>query len=371
MPADVGRGTLTSLRGGPPPTFPASRGTRSRIGGVTPDDDVGDRAARAVVFEAPRRIAIVPVDLPPPGDGEVLVRTLWSGISAGTEMLAYRGEIDPALALDETIGALGGSFTFPFRYGYSCVGRAALPGRSLPEGQLVFAFHPHQDAFVVAADDAIALDDVDPRLATLFPLVETGLQVALDAGPVLEEPVAVTGLGVVGILTCLMLQRAGARAVGIEPVAERRATAAAVGLCAVAPEEAADLIATIAPAGLPLMVEASGRPEALRDALPLLAHEGEALVVSWYGAKDVRLPLGAEFHRRRLRIRSSQVSTIPAGLSGRWSRARRRAVARELLRELPLAPLATHSFAFDQADRAFAAVDRGEAGLVHAALCYT
>jgi 2-desacetyl-2-hydroxyethyl bacteriochlorophyllide A dehydrogenase len=338
---------------------------------MPPNDEVGDRAARAVVFEAPRRIAVLPVDLRPPGEGEVLVRTLWSGISAGTEMLAYRGEIDPALALDETIGALGGSFTFPFRYGYSCVGRAARPGRGVSEGQLVFAFHPHQDAFVVATDDVVALDDVEPRLATLLPLVETALQVALDAGPVLERPVAVIGLGAVGILSGLMLRRAGARVVGIEPIGARRAIAAAVGLSSVAPDDAADAMAGDAPAGLPLVVEASGRPEALRAALPLLAHEGEVLVVSWYGTKDVRLPLGAEFHRRRLHIRSTQVSSIPAVLAATWSRDRRRAVARELLHELPLAPLATHSYPFERAGEAFAAVDRGDPGMVHAALCYT
>ncbi len=335
------------------------------------DDEGRDRAARAVVFEGPRRIGVSRVDLPAPDDGDVLVRTLWSGISAGTEMLAYRGEIDPRLPLDETIGALGGSFAFPFRYGYSCVGRVEPTRGVIPAGQLVFAFHPHQDSFVVAADDVVVLDDVDPRIATLFPLVETALQVALDAGPVLEEPVAVTGLGVVGILTGLMLQRAGAHVLGIEPLGERRTTAASVGLQAVAPEDAAELVAASAPAGLPLVVEASGRPEVLRDALPLLAHEGEALVVSWYGTKDVRLPLGAAFHRRRLAIRSTQVSSIPAALAGRWSRDRRRAAVRELLHELPLAPLATHSFPFERAREAFAVVDRGEAGLVHAALCYT
>jgi 2-desacetyl-2-hydroxyethyl bacteriochlorophyllide A dehydrogenase len=338
---------------------------------VAADDERREPAARAVVFEGPRRIGLWPVDLGSPGDGDIVVRTLWSGLSAGTEMLAYRGEIDPALPLDETIGALGGSFAFPFRYGYSCVGRVEGTRGRIPDGQLVFAFHPHQDAFVVAADDVVVLGDADPRLATLFPLVETALQVALDAGPVLEQRVAVTGLGVVGVLAGLMLQRAGARVLGIEPRDERRAIAAAAGLDASAPHEAAELIATRAPAGLPLVVEASGRPEVLRDALPFLAHEGEALVVSWYGTKDVRLPLGAAFHRRRLRIRSSQVSSIPAALAGTWSRDRRRAVARELLRELPLAALATHSYPFEQAGEAFAAVDRGDAGLMHAALCYT
>jgi 2-desacetyl-2-hydroxyethyl bacteriochlorophyllide A dehydrogenase len=351
--------------------FALARGTRSRIGGVAADDEGRDVVARGVVFEAPRRVVIAPVDPGSPGDGDIVVRTLWSGISAGTEMLAYRGEIDPALLLDETIGALGGSFAFPFRYGYSCVGRAERSRGLAPDGRLVFAFHPHQDVFVAAAEDVVVLDDVDPRLATMFPLVETALQVALDAGPVLEQPVAVVGLGAVGILSGLLLQRAGARVLGIEPLEERRAIAETVGLEAAAPEVAAGLIATHAPAGLPLVVEVSGRPEALAAALPLLAHEGEALVVSWYGTKDVRLPLGAEFHRRRLRIRSTQVSTIPAALTASWSRQRRRSVARELLQALPLTPLATHSYPFEQAGEAFAAVDRGDAGLIHAALCYT
>ena len=120
-----------------------------------------------------------------------------------------------------------------------------------------------------------------------------------------------------------------------------------------------------------MAVEASGRPDVLRGLLPLLAHEGEALIASWYGTKEVPLPLGAEFHRRRLQLRSTQVSSIPSGLRSRWDLARRRAVTRRLLTRLPLAALATHSFPFDEADRAYAAVDEGRPGLLHAALGYT
>jgi 2-desacetyl-2-hydroxyethyl bacteriochlorophyllide A dehydrogenase len=331
----------------------------------------GGGRATALSFAAPRRVELVDVDLPAPAPGQAVVRTLWSGISAGTEMLAYRGEIDPALPLDESIGTLGGTFSFPFRYGYSCVGRVERSLGSVPEGSLVFAFHPHQDVFVAGGDDVVPVDGVDPRRATLLPLVETALQVALDAGPVLEDPVVVTGLGAVGLLTSVLLGRAGARVVGVEPAPERRAAAEAMSIRAVPPEALAGVLADEAPAGVPLLVEASGRPDALRAGLPLLAHEGEALVVSWYGTRDVRLPLGAAFHRRRLRIRSTQVSTIPAALGGRWTVARRRAVARHLLGELPLGPLTSHAFPFAEAARAFAAVDGGEPGLVHAALCYT
>ena len=297
------------------------------------------------------------------------MRTAYSGISAGTEMLAYRGQLDPGLALDETIGSLGGTFAYPFPYGYSCAG--VVEAGALPEGTPVFALHPHQDRFVAAGAEVVPLGEVGLREATLFPLVETALQVSLDAGAVLDEVVVVTGLGVVGLLTALLLARAGGRVVAAEPREWRRAAAAAVGVDSCPPEDVGDRVAAATDGrGVGLVVEASGNPEALAGALPWLAHEGTAMVASWYGSKPVTLPLGEEFHRRRLVIRSTQVSTIPARLSGRWTVARRRETTRRLLAELPLRALATHEFPVSEAAAAFAAIDRGEEGLLHAALWY-
>ena len=312
-------------------------------------------SAAAVEFAGPRQVRVAAVALPEPGPDEVVVTTHFSGISGGTELLAYRGEIDPGWPLDERIESLDGTFTYPFRYGYACVGEA--------DGQPVFAFHPHQDHFVARRDELVPLPaGVDLRQATLFPLVETALQIALDAGPVLGDKVVVLGLGAVGALTALLLQRGGARVVGIDPLPWRRDTAARMGIEAVSPADA--------PGGVALVVEASGRPEALADALDLLAHEGTVLVASWYGTKVAALPLGGAFHRRRLTIRSTQVSTIPAALAARWTLERRRAVAADLLSELPLAMVATHTFPLAAVADAFAALDRGKDGLIHAALCY-
>jgi hypothetical protein len=102
----------------------------------------------------------------------------------------------------------------------------------------------------------------------------------------------------------------------------------------------------------------------------MLAHEGTLLIASWFGVKPVVLPLGGAFHRRRLSIRSTQVSTMPARLSGTWTLARRRREAVDLLAGLPLARLCTHVFAFGSAADAFQAVDRGIPGLMHAVLDY-
>jgi 2-desacetyl-2-hydroxyethyl bacteriochlorophyllide A dehydrogenase len=328
--------------------------------------------ARVLRFVAPRRVEIQRVEVRPPEAGQVLVRTRWSGVSGGTELLAYRGELDERLELDETLPSLRGTFRYPFAYGYGCVGEVERSGPDGPaEGTVVFAFHPHQDVFTAGAEDVVAVDGVDARTATLFPLVETALQVSLDAGPRLEEPVVVMGMGAVGVLTASLLQRAGADVHGVDPRPDRRAIAGAFGLPVVDASAIREEVATMTSgAGVPLVVDATGSPPALAYALDLLAHEGEVLVCSWYGTKEVRLPLGGAFHRRRLSIRSTQVSTIPALISGRWDVARRRHAAMRLMTELPLKLLATDEVPFEHAGEAYAALDRGDQGVMHVALRY-
>jgi 2-desacetyl-2-hydroxyethyl bacteriochlorophyllide A dehydrogenase len=324
--------------------------------------------ARRLLFVAPRQVELATVDLPEPGPGRLVVRTLRSGISTGTELLCYRGLLDPEMPLDERIGSLGGTFRYPFPYGYSCVGEVERSAGAVPPGTLVFAFHPHQDRFVIDEDDVVALPPgTDPRTATLLPFVETGLQLSLDAGPVAHETVVVLGLGVVGVVTALLLQRAGATVVAADPLAERRALARSLGIAAACPEE---LPSRLPAGGVPLLLELSGSPTALAGALDLLAHEGTAVVGSWYGRQPVELPLGGAFHRRRLTIRSSQVSTVPAALAARWDVVRRRRVAGALLADLPLAALATTEFAFEEAPAAYRALDARAPGVLHVALRY-
>jgi len=317
-------------------------------------------------FVAPRQLEWVDVELPPLRDDNLLIRTLYSGISPGSELLAYRGLVDPKLALDETIGALGGTFTYPFRYGYSCVG-AVEEGGGVAAGTHVFALAPHQSALVARHEDIVVLENLDPRNATLFPLVEIALQISLDAGEVDGKVVPIFGLGPVGLLTGAILSRFGARVLGGEPLRWRREMAGSFGIEAFDPSELPGKIGT---EGVPLVVEVSGNPAALGDALNLLSHEGTALVASWYGTKPVALDLGGRFHRKRLTIRSTQVSTIPAALQPEWTIPRRRQEAARLMKTLPLAALATHTWPHLAAADAFAALDRGEEGLLHAALAY-
>jgi 2-desacetyl-2-hydroxyethyl bacteriochlorophyllide A dehydrogenase len=321
-------------------------------------------------FVAPRQVEWVDIELPPLRDGRLLIRTLHSGISPGSELLAYRGGVDPKLPLDETIGALGGTFEYPFRYGYSCVGTVE-GGSGLERGTLVFAFSPHQSAIVAPAADVVVLGDIDSRHATLFPLVETALQISLEVGIPKSETLVILGLGPVGILTGALLTRSGANVVGGEPLAWRREVASEFGIEALDPNELGDRVRRHGGGdGVPTVIETSGNPEALRDGLDLLAHEGTVLVASWYGNQPVQLDLGGRFHRRRLTIRSTQVSTIPSSLATEWSIARRRLETARLMTDLPLERLATHAWPHRAAGDAFRALDGGLEGLLHAALAY-
>jgi 2-desacetyl-2-hydroxyethyl bacteriochlorophyllide A dehydrogenase len=311
------------------------------------------------------------VSVAEPRSGDVLIRAEFSGISGGTEMLAYRGELDSSVPKDETLGALTGSFEYPFTYGYSAVGTVEATQSDIAEGERVFAFHPHQSLFTLSAADVVSIGGCDPRAATLFPLVETALQISLDAGTRYREVAAVVGLGPVGILTAILLTRSGATVLGSDPKPWRREAAEECGLEAVRPEDLGDAVRTATRGrGADVIVEATGNPEALGESLGLLSVEGVAIVASWYGTKPVTLPLGAEFHRRRLEIRSSQVSTI-GGRAVRWDRRRRLQTTQALLAELPLSLLASHTFPFERAQEAYAALDRGDDGVVHVALAYT
>jgi 2-desacetyl-2-hydroxyethyl bacteriochlorophyllide A dehydrogenase len=315
----------------------------------------------AIKFAAPSSVQVIELDIPEPGPNDAIVRTTFSGISSGTETLAFRGDIAPDVVLDESIDSLSGTFEFPFRYGYSCVGVVERAAGSLEEGQQVFCMHPHQSVLVRPHEEMLPIEGVEARVATLLPMVETGLQIALDV-PDDEGSIFVLGLGVVGLITAAVLRREGRDVTGVEPRADRRDIATALNVPAIDPTEVGGEATTI--------VECSGRPEVLAEGLDLLAHEGTALVASWYGTKPVELPLGGTFHRRRLTIRSTQVSSIPRSLQPEWSFEKRTEAALSLMKELPLDLLATHTFPVADAQRAFEAADAGSGGLIHAALSY-
>jgi 2-desacetyl-2-hydroxyethyl bacteriochlorophyllide A dehydrogenase len=321
----------------------------------------GSLEARALWFTAPRTAELRPERVPPPGPGEVRIKTIASAISHGTEMLVYRGEVPADLPLD--LPTLAGDFSFPIKYGYATVGRVLDAGaESFSAGDLVFVHHPHQDAFAVPAELPVRLPDgLDPTPGLFLANLETALNVVHDAPLRLGETALVFGQGVVGLLVTQLLKLAGAdRVLAVDPIEKRRELALEVGADE-AFEPGEDLrertLDATAGRGADLAVEVSSSGAALQGAIDAVATEGTVVVASWYGTKPVALSLGGHFHRGRVRLRSSQVGRMNPELGARWDRARRTEAALGLLPRLRLEELVSHRVPFEEARGAYRLVD--------------
>lgn len=330
----------------------------------------------AVWFPAPRRVEIREEPRRPVGPGDIRVRAVVSGISAGSELLVYRGEAPRDLPPD--LPSIGGDFGFPVKFGYASVGRILEAGaavEALAPNDLVFAYHPHQTELVMPADQAVPLPKgLPPELGIFAANLETAVTVVLDARPRLAEAVLITGQGVVGLLITMLLKRVGARpVVAVDLHAGRREAAKRAGADVVLePGEAVPgrIRELTSGRGVDVAIDASGSAAGLQTCIDAAAFSGTIVAASWYGSNDVSLSLGGNFHRKRLQLLSSQVSTIDPVVSGRWDRARRSGLVAELLCDLQLASLVTHRFAFRDAAAAYRLLDQHPADCLQVVLDY-
>jgi 2-desacetyl-2-hydroxyethyl bacteriochlorophyllide A dehydrogenase len=316
--------------------------------------------ARALLHVAERRVEAAEVALRPPGPGEVAIASLCSAISAGTEAMIYAGAFPQGAALDTGIASLqGAAFAYPFAYGYALVGRVVEIGPEVDrlwQDALAFVFHPHQDRVVapVSACQRVPAG-VAPEAALYLPQVETALTLVMDAAPVVGERALVFGLGVVGLLSArLLCDFPLSRLVAVEPLAWRREQARQWGITeTLDSSDEAQCAERLAGLDADVALELSGDMAALNFALEATGFDGRIVIGSWYGTRTAPVDLGSRFHRNRLRLISSQVSTLAPALSGRWNKARRLALAWRTLERLQPERLPTRFFPLKQCQEAF------------------
>lgn len=338
----------------------------------------------SLVFAAPRRLELVESELAGPVAGQLLVETIVSGVSAGSEMLVYRGEAPRGLAVDETITALSGSLEYPLKYGYAAVGRVVEVGEGVDRSwrdRLVFAFQPHQSYFVAQEGDLLPLPDgLSAEAAVFLPNMETAVSLLMDGNPVIGERVAVVGQGVVGLLvTCLLARFPLTALLTLDRFALRRRWSAELGATAtfdpasvgvldralqelnhLEDADAADLI-----------YELSGNPQALDTAISLTGYGGRVVIGSWYGEKRAEIDLGGRFHRAHMQLVSSQVSYLGPRWLARWTKGRRLAVAWEHVATCRPERMITHRFALESAAEAYALLDEDPGSALQVVLSYT
>jgi len=330
----------------------------------------------AVWFGGPQLVEIRQEPGAPVGLDDVRVRSLVSGVSAGSELLVYRGSAPREVQPD--LPTVRGDFGFPVKFAYASVGRVIEAGSRVAQlavDDLVFVHHPHQTEYVVPADFPIRLPDgLSADVGVFAANLETAVTVVLDAHPRLGEAVLVTGQGIVGLLITMLLRRTGATLIVTADLHERRRAASIAAGAHHALRADVDLIDAALELtdgrGVDVAIEVSGSPVALQACIDAAAFAGTIVVASWYGTRDVSLSLGGRFHRRRLRVVSSQVSTLDPALAPRWDRARRTAIVATLLKELPLDELITHRFRLDQAAEAYELLDRRAGDCLQVVLDY-
>ncbi len=297
------------------------------------------RTARAFWVVEPGVGAIRDVELPEPGPADVLVRTLYSAVSRGTELLVFRGGVPRSQHDAMRAPFQDGAFPGPVKYGYLAVGEVEQ-GPDTLRGRTVFCLYPHQTRFVVPASAVTPVPDAVPAArAVLAGTVETAVNALWDAAPLVGDRIAVVGAGMVGCcVAALLAGLPGARVELVDVDPGRAPVAAALGVGFAAPDDAAG--------DCDLVVHASATEAGLARSLSLLAQEGEVVELSWYGDRPVRVPLGEAFHSRRLTVRASQVGTV-SPRRGRRTYGDRLALALRLLADPRFDALVADAGTFD------------------------
>ncbi|WP_265499787.1 zinc-dependent alcohol dehydrogenase [Paracoccus beibuensis] len=289
------------------------------------------------------------------GDG-VLVQTMFTGISRGTERLVLSGAVPASEQNRMRAPFQEGDFPFPVKYGYAAVGRAVEGDLA---GQAVFALFPHQSRFRLPANALIPVPDaVPPERAVLAANMETALNILWDSDAGAGDRIAIVGGGLVGLLVASLAARLpGAEVTVIDPLPAREALARKLGC---------DFAAT--GDGLPdqdVVIHASATQAGLVAALHLAGPEATIVEASWHGQAQVALPLGGAFHSRRLRVVSSQVGSVPPGRAPRWTYRRRLSKALALLADDRLDGLVSGETAFTDLPAAYPGILSDPATLCH------
>ncbi len=300
------------------------------------------------------------IEVPDPGAGEVRVRTLWSGISRGTETLVFRGGIPTEQRVRMRAPHQEGDFPGPVKYGYLNVGVVEAGDEALL-GRTVFCLYPHQTAYVVPVTDVVPVPSgIPPARAVLAGTMETAVNALWDAAPLVGDRVTVVGAGMVGCCVARLLSAfPGVDVTLVDTDPGRDETAARLGVAFAHPEAA--------PLGCDLVVHTSATAAGLQRSLELLAPDGTVVELSWYGDTPVHIDLGGVFHSDRLRLQASQVGEVALPRRHRRTRAGRLALALGLLGDPAYDALLSGTSAFAELPQVLADLSAGR----RAALCHT
>lgn len=311
---------------------------------------------RALWYAKPGVVELRTAPLPPPRPGEARVRTLYSGISRGTERLVFSGTVPQSEWERMRAPLQEGAFPFPVKYGY-CAAGVVEDGPEALVGRNVFCLHPHQDTFVAPADMLVPLPEgVSPRRATLAANMETALNAHWDAGTGPGDHIVVVGAGIVGLLAAVIAARLPGATVTVVDIAEDRRTL-------VETTGARFALPDAAPVDADIVFHTSASAAGLQTAIRCAGMEATVVELSWYGDKPVAVSLGDVFHSRRIKLISSQVGQVSPSRRSRWSYRRRMEAALAMLTDPALEAFVSEEVAFGDLPKRMPELLTGTSGL--------
>lgn len=312
-----------------------------------------------------------------------MVRTLYSGISAGTELTQYRGtnpHLDKAWDVERAVFVPGApALSYPVDvWGYSEVGVVEAVGAGVDSpapGELMWGIWGHRSHAVLPAAALTGHrlpDGLDPLVGTFDRVGAVAFNAVLAARTCPGETVAVFGLGVIGLLATQLLTSTGCQVVGIDTLPRRRALAETFGAISFDPL-AGDLALAVrgrVPAGPDRVIELSGAYPALQQAIRIAGPGGTVVAAGFYQGSGSALALGEEFHLNRVTVQSSQIGALPSHLAARWTRERLHETVMTLCAQgrLDPLPLVTHVLDAREAADAYALLDAPPADLLQVIL---
>lgn len=281
-----------------------------------------DFSARALWIEEPGRVIIKDQPLPPLKPGHLVVKTLFSGISRGTERVIFAGDVPESERASMRAPFQEGDVPGPLKYGYCNVGRVEA-GEPALEGQTVFCLYPHQSRYMVPRQAIVPLPaGLPPKRALLAANMETAINALWDSGMTVGTRAVVIGAGVVGLLVAHL-----ARLIPGTTVVTLDKNPARLEICRQMELRRTDR-ASFTP---DIVFDASASADGLQAAIDMAGMETRIVELSWFGNEPVTLNLGGAFHSKRLTISASQVGQISPSKRPRWSHRQRIGLAVSML----------------------------------------
>lgn len=283
------------------------------------------------------------IPLEKPKSDEIVVESVFSMISPGTERIVSTGNVPDEAQDFMRVPHMKGFFSFPFTYGYSVVG-IVMQGPEKLVGRLVHLMHPHKSLITIRQDQVYPIPGFIPaKRATLASNLETAINALWDSGLSAGDKVLIVGFGIIGALVAMLASHyPGVELLILEKEQERALMAESMGF---------RVLSTTRRVGsdFDMAFNTSSSSRGLQACIDAVGMEGKVVELSWYGSDPVTLKLGQSFHYNRKQIISSQVSHIPANRLLRWNMKRRKDLVFKLLRDKAFDKLITLEVPFNNA----------------------